>query len=197
MGRPLVSHPWLRMLTCALIVVVLAGCSGRATETPVHLPPVRVLSARARLEEAWRLALEWRDDAELKQIQASVIGPAQVGPLYVDFDFESPSEDQLQYAVMCSPASCVGQEFAVPYLIGYGAIEFDEEMIDSVEAAIIGLQHGGKPFAYAKGATMWVRLGRDKPRDVGPTVWLAYYASWDEPLYVVIDPYTGEVIRIE
>ena len=78
-------------------------------------------------------------------------------------------------------------------------IEFEDEMIDSVEAATIGYYNGGKRFAYVKDAAMSVSLQRDKPRDVGPIVWLAYYASLtgSGPLYVIIDPYTGEVIRTE
>ena len=195
----LIFHHWLRVLACALAVVVLAGCSGQTTETPAHLPSVRVLSARDHLEEAWQLAKQWRDDAELKEIQASITGPEQVIPSYIDFDFESPSEDCLKFAAMCSSGGCVGREFSVPYLIGYGAIEFDEDMIDSVEAATIGLQNGGERFAYVKrGATLTVSLVRDIPRDAGPTVWEAFFGTlYEEPLYVVIDPYTGEVIRTE
>lgn len=189
----------LRLLIYVLAVLMVVECSGQATETPADFPFVRVLSARARLEEAWRLARQWRDDAELKQIQASIIGPEQVSLLDVNFDFESPSEDRLVFAAMCFPGSCYGREFEVPVTSGWGAIEFDEDMIDSIEAATIGLQNGGERFAYAKGVVaMSVSLVRDNPRYVGPTIWLAYFAiGYEEPLYVVIDPYTGDVIRTE
>jgi hypothetical protein len=189
------SRCWLQVLVCALAAILLAGCSSQANETPVDLTPVRVLSARARLDEALRLAQEWREDAELKQIQASVIGLHQVDLLYVDFEFESPSEDYLKFAAMCSPGGCVGRESRVPYLIGYGSIEFDEEMIDSIEAARIGQQNGGERFMRMTDASIRVRLGTDYPRDVGPVVWRAHFSGWDGELDVYIDPYTGKVIR--
>ena len=195
----LMFHHWPRVLACALAVVVLTGCSGQATETPAPLPSMRVLSARDHLEEAWQLARKWRDDAELKEVQASIIGSAQVGPLYIDFTFESPNEERLKFYVACSAGSCSGRVARVSITSGWGAIEFDEDMIDSVEAATIGLQNGGERFAYVKrGATLTVSLVRDIPRDAGPTVWEAYFGTlYEEPLYVVIDPYTGEVIRTE
>jgi len=194
-----VFHHWLRVLICALAVIVLAGCSGQATKTPAHLPSVRVLSARDHLEEAWQLAKQWRDDAQLKEIQVSVIGPEQVVPPYIDFTFESPSEDDLKFYVSCFAGGCSGRALRVSITSGWGAIEFDEDMIDSIEAATIGLQNGGERFAYVeRGATLTVSLVRDIPRDAGPTVWEAFFGTlYEEPLYVVIDPYTGEVIRTE
>jgi len=198
-----VFERWFLTLICALVLVVLAGCSSQATETPVGRPPLRVLSARGHLEEAWRLARQWRDDAELIQIKADILGPAQTGLLLLAFKFESPSEDRLEYGVTCSSGGCFGQEFPIPktwMAWGWIPIEFDDEMIDSIEAATIGHRNGGDRFAYTD-AVMSVRLGRDKPRDVGPTVWEAYYdmrvSDGRAPLYVVIDPYAGEVIRIE
>jgi hypothetical protein len=102
---------------------------------------------------------------------------------------------------MCLPGGCTGREFFVSTTSGWGAITFDDEMIDSIEAANIGYQAGGKRFANMKGAGigMSVSLVRDIPRSVGPIVWQAYYSSLGlgKPLYVIIDPYTGEVIRTE
>jgi hypothetical protein len=193
----------IQLLLCVLALLsALAACSNQATETPAGRPPLRVLSARGRLEEAWRLARQWREDAELIEIQADVIGPGQTRLLLVSFDFESPGEDQLTYSVICSSGGCFGQEFPIhrTWLAwGWMPIEFDDEMIDSVEAAAIGHRNGGDRFVNLRDAGMSVRLGRDKPRDVGPIVWEAYYASLSGsgPLYVVIDPYTGEVIRTE
>ncbi len=197
-----VFEDWFLVLTCALVLVVLPRCTNQATDTPVGRPPLRVLSARAHLEEAWRLARQWRGDAELVEIQAEVIGPGQTRLPLLAFKFESPGEEQLEYGVTCSADGCFGQEFPIhkTWLAwGWIPIEFDEEMIDSIDAAAIGHRNGGNRFAHVRDAVMSVRLGRDKPRDVGPTVWQAYYVSLagSGPLYVVIDPYTGEVIRIE
>lgn len=197
-----VSRHWLLVLICILVLVVLSGCNSQATETPVDRPPLRVLSARAHLEEAWRLARQWRDDAELIEIQADIQGPGQTSLFLLSFDFESPSEDQLTYSVICSSGGCFGREFPTSVTrlsAGWIPIEFDDEMIDSIEAAAIGHQNGGDRFVNLRDAMMSVSLQRDKPRDVGPIVWQAYYATLagSGPLYVVIDPYTGEVIRIE
>ena len=191
------SRVWL--LVFVLATVVLAECNNQPGETTSQRPPLRVLSARERLEEALHLAEQWRDDAELKEIQAAVQGPANVGPPYLDFTFESPRENRVKYYVTCLPGGCAGREFFVSGTSGWGAITFDDEMIDSIEAATIGYQAGGKRFANMKGPgiVMSVALVRDLPRSAGPTVWEAYYSSLDKPLYVIIDPYTGEVIRTE
>jgi len=180
--------------------IVLSACSIEASETSeVAVPEIRVLSARERSEEAWELAREWRDDVELKEIQAGIFGPDRPGatPL-VDFVFESPSEQERRFIVGCSAAGCGGRAIRVPYLLGFGSVDLDDGMIDSMEAATIGVENGGSELVYSGSATtMWVRLGRDKPRDTGPVVWLAYFAGPGEQVNVVIDPYTAEVIRLE
>lgn len=197
MRRLLIVRSRVWLLVFVLSTVVLAECNNQPGETTSQRPPLRVLSARERLEEALHLAEQWRNDAELKDIQARVQGPMNVGPPYVDFTFESPRENRVKYYVTCLPGGCTGREFFVSTTSGWGAITFDDEMIDSIEAANIGYKAGGKRFANVQGVGMSVSLLRDNPRSVGSTVWLAYYALWDEPLYVVIDPYTGEVIRTE
>jgi hypothetical protein len=158
-----------------------------------------VLSAREYLDEAWDLALQWRSDAELKAIEADILAQEEAFPPYVHFTFESPGEDTLKFDVSCSMAGCSALASWVPATSGWGSIEFEDEMIDSLEAALIGLRNGGEQFiSQEKDVTMTVRLLRDLPRTTGPVVWEAYFASLDrEPLYVVIDPYTGEVIRVE
>lgn len=186
-----------RIRLYVLVLALVGGCSGDTTDTTTHDPDVRVLSAREHLEEAWDTALDWRDDAELKEIRCGVIGPAQVMPPYIDFTFESTGEEHLKFYVSCSASSCTGREMRVSVTSGWGAVEFDDEMIDSPEAAIIGLRSGGAQFAYGKSATMLISLVRASPRDVGPVVWEAYYVDLGDPLYVLIDPYTGEIIRTE
>jgi hypothetical protein len=192
---------WIRVLAGCLAVIGLAGCGSQATAGPDYLPAVRVPSARAHLDRAMHLAKQWRNNASLIELKADVVSIGRSGPATVTFRFESPSESHLIYSVECAAQTCLGQEFEVGKAFiadGWVPIEFDDQMIDSLEAATVGLQNGGKRFLSVKDAIIWVRLGRDIPRDVGDVVWLAYHGSLaGEELGVVIDPYTGKVIRLE
>ncbi|HHS97358.1 MAG TPA: hypothetical protein ENK08_05585 [Chloroflexi bacterium] len=182
-------------LVVSVVAFAMEGCFSN-TPTP---PTVYVLSARRYVDEAWELALQWRSDAELKEIKANIATRSVVSPTYVDFTFESPLEEETQFVVSCSTAGCSGLAISVPFTSGWGSIELEDEMIDSVEAALIGLRNGGEQFLYrGKGVTMTVSLLRDRPRTTGPVVWEACFATLESaPLCVVIDPYSGEVIRAE
>lgn len=182
-------------LVVSVVAFTVAGC---VSHTP-RSPTVYVLSARRYADEAWELALQWRPDAELKEIKANIATRSVVSPIYVDFTFESPLEEEVQFVVSCSTAGCSGLAVSVPFTSGWGSIELEDEMIDSVEAALIGLRNGGERFLYReKGVTMTVSLLRDRPRTTGPVVWEACFATLESaPLCVVIDPYSGDVIRTE
>lgn len=198
MGKTAKFPVWLGLVLLSA-TFVLAGCKAQATETPSVHSRVQVLSAHAQLEEAWRMALQWRGDSRLVEIQASVASPKQVNIPYIEYQFHSPSENRLIFVVSCYTGGCSGQEFQVPTTLPFGPVELDDDMIDSIDAAQIGIQNGGERFLSNNHTTMWVRLGTDNPRDIGPVVWLAFFSSLPsgQQLRVVIDPYTRDVIRIE
>ena len=159
-------------------------------------PPLRVRSVYPCLDEALLTAKQWHSDAVLVEIQAGVVPYGQSGDLSITYNFISSSDDEINYQVTSSVNGCQGRKvrFSIP---NYGAIKFDEKMIDSVEAASIGYYNGGNQFT-GRNVVMRVQFRRDDPEVVGSEVWTAYIAGQTgSQLFIVIDPYTGEVIRIE
>ncbi len=197
---------WL-LLVFACIVFGITFTVGRALwetrkqATVTGHPPLRVLSVHYCLGEASQLAQQWRSNAELVQIRARVIGPKQDNPRNLKFFFVSPNNDQQVYLVSWSPDGCSGEELEGREIIeitGHDAIEFNESMIDSKEAAYIGYQNGGDKFAYHTDANMWVKLTKNRQGAIDSEVWIAHFESTvGTPVEIVIDPYTGQVIRTE
>jgi len=200
--QSLAISKWQRWFTIA--IVLLVGCTvpfdGIPTEdTTRYESQMQVSSAREYLEEAWRLGREWRTDVELKQIRVNFAMTAMlVRSTNIDFTFESPSEDRVRFYVHCLMGTCSGSGVRIPMTSGWGAVDFDEDMIDSDEAALIAIQNGGAEYVDLPRAFMSLSLLRDSPRSEGSVVWEGYFADGvRKPLYVVIDPYTGDVLRID
>lgn len=187
------------VLFCVTILTLLVGCTSESSEGSNICQHLEAPSARRYYSEAWEMAHRWRTDVELVSIQVDVVAPEQQFPFLpeVFFRFESPSEEQLIFTVTCRDANCRGQEFSVSRTTGFGRIELDEEMIDSTEAATISCEHGGAQYFSQNYSTTYVSFQRDNPRDVGPVVWLGFYSSPEGPFRAIIDPYTGEVVRLE
>ncbi len=185
-----------------LSLLLSSGCSITTESNPPTLASIEVSLVRDYVNEATHLAQQWQDDVKIIEVKAQIYGPLDTGYPKIDFHFESPKIDHKMYSITCFLGSCQGQEFAMEgtWLSGgWQPIEFDDKMITNREAVIIAQQQGGEYFLHSQTATNWVRLGRDNPRYTGAVVWLVFFGDHLEriQLRVVIDPYTGEVIRIE
>lgn len=181
----------------ALCLTGLLGCRGQ-TATPVPLMGVEVPAARDHLVEARRLAAKWRIDAELKQIKITLVGPQQHHPAEVVFTFESPQESKTKYYVSCYNYHCSGMGMHVSTTTGWRAVNLEEEMLDSEEVAAIALANGGSRYVDNERAVMHLRFRVGYGSLAGKPAWLGYFFApgTGSPLYLVIDPYSGEIVDV-
>jgi hypothetical protein len=193
------SRLWLiLLLSCMVSGLAYTGyrwvSSRNAEAMPGGKPPLRARSVYSCLDTALHLARQWHPDAKLVAIEVDVaygIG----GSSTIEYIFVSPAESEIEYIV---GSGCQGRKVRVATMIDASGIEFDLDMIDTEEAALIGYNNGGRRYVGSKRNTIKMSFKRDDPEVAGSEVWIAYYGSMVQPpLLVVIDPFTGKVIRIE
>jgi hypothetical protein len=193
------SRLWLiLLLSCMVSGLAYAGyrwvSSRNAEAMPSGKPPLRARSVHSCLDKALHLARQWHPDAQLVAIEVDVaygIG----GSSTIEYIFVSPAESVIEYIV---GSNCQGQKVRVATKIDAGGIEFDPDMIDTEEAVLIGYNNGGRRYVGSKRNIIRMLFKRDDPEVAGSEVWIAHFGSIVQPpLRVVIDPFTGKVIRIE
>ena len=190
-----------RLITLFLWALCLIGLMSCRTQTgtPDPLMEVEVPSARDPLEEARLLAYKWHTDAELKQIKVTLVGPSQNHPSEVVFTFESPQDNKTKYYVSCYNYHCSGMGMHVSTTTGWRAVNLEEGMLDSEAVAAIALANGGSRYVNNERAVMHLRFRVGYGSLAGKPAWLGYFFApgTGSPLYLVIDPYSGEVVDVD
>lgn len=164
-------------------------------------PGVQRVSARQAYAQAVALAQSWQADAQLVGARASfrrekpgVVGGGQTW----SFQFFSPSTSQLYLLPVQGEQALAEAAVARPVRAELTFVEVSQWQVDSEEALLLFLSHGGEEFLSQHPEAV-INLQLVPPKKDGELIWLASGVSQagQAVFFVQINAQTGSVIPQE